>query len=268
MPPSQGVVRNPSVSETSFNCPHCGAFAKQFWFDVKADSMRPDGHPSWPDPEDHRKLMQNAKPEAKKAIEEFSAKLLGRKPFLRGGKETTYTQSVYNLFLSQCFNCQEIAVWMGASLLWPSRGEVPLPNPDMPIEAISDYEEAAQIVGQSPRGAAALLRLVIQKICVTLGGTGALNKDIGDLVAKGLDPRVQQALDVVRVIGNNAVHPGELNLRDDKETAHKLFVLVNMIVDIMITQPRHLSDMFKDLPPSSLAAIDRRDRSTGSQSES
>ena len=37
---------------------------------------------------------------------------------------------------------------------------------------------------------------------------------------------------------NEAVHHGEMDLRDDVETASQLFVLVNAIADQMITQPK------------------------------
>lgn len=147
-----------------------------------------------------------------------------------------------------------------ASLAWPSRGAVAQPNPDMPADALSDYDEASQIVDKSARGAAALLRLAIQRICIELGGDGKnLNKDIARLVENGLDPRVQQALDVVRVIGNNAVHPGEIDIRDDRVTVEKLFTLVNLMVDVMISQPKQVGEMFAGLPTGTLAAIEKRD---------
>ena len=44
-----------------------------------------------------------------------------------------------------------------------------------------------------------------------------IDDDIGALVKRGLDARIQKALDVVRVVGNNAVHPGQIDLRDDNE---------------------------------------------------
>ena len=53
-----------------------------------------------------------------------------------------------------------------------------------------------------------------------------LNYDIGNLVKKGVPEHVQKALDSLRVIGNNAVHPGELDLKDDVETAILLFRLI------------------------------------------
>jgi hypothetical protein len=56
----------------------------------------------------------------------------------------------------------------------------------------------------------------------------------------GLDGRIQKALDVVRVIGNKAVHPGQIDLRDDKATASKFFALVNLIVEATITSPKHV----------------------------
>ncbi len=105
-----------------------------------------------------------------------------------------------------------------------------------------------------------MLRLSVQKLCKHLGEAGAnINEDIAALVKKGLDVRVRQALDVVRVIGNNAVHPGKIDLRDDRATAERLFGLVNLIAEIMISQPKHVSDMFASLPEGARKAIETRD---------
>jgi hypothetical protein len=93
------------------------------------------------------------------------------------------------------------------------------PNADMPDEIAADHREgadhreAADIVARSPRGAAALLRLCIQKLCRHLGKPGRdINSDIAEMVREGLPASIQKALDIVRVTGNEAVHPGELEL--------------------------------------------------------
>ena len=65
-----------------------------------------------------------------------------------------------------------------------------------------------------------------------------LIKDIGTLVEIGPDPDLQKAFDTVRVIGNNAVHPGTIDIRDDRVTATALFMPFDTIADRMITQPR------------------------------
>ncbi len=87
-----------------------------------------------------------------------------------------------------------------------------------------------------------------------------INDEIGNLVQKGLDKRIQQALDVVRVVGNSAVHPGQIDLRDDKATASKLFGLVNVIVELQITQANHIEEMYDAVVPESVKAqIEKRD---------
>jgi acetyl/propionyl-CoA carboxylase alpha subunit len=70
---------------------------------------------------------------------------------------------------------------------------------------------------------------------------------------------VQKALDVVRVIGNNAVHPGQIDLRDDRRTAETLFGLVNLICEKMITEPKHVEAVYEKLPESARHAIEKRD---------
>ncbi|NOD30024.1 DUF4145 domain-containing protein [Ruegeria atlantica] len=131
----------------------------------------------------------------------------------------------------------------------------------MPKNVREDYYEAALILDASPRGAAALLRLGLQKLCVHLGEPGKhIDTDIASLVSKGLDVRVQQALDAVRVIGNEAVHPGSIDLRANRETAEMLFQLMNLIVEKMISEPKHVQSVYDKLPQTKREAIERRDQ--------
>jgi len=89
-----------------------------------------------------------------------------------------------------------------------------------------------------------------------------INQDIKALVEAGLPARVQQALDSVRVIGNEAVHPGVLDLRDDPKMATALFELVNFIADKMLTEPREIESIYASLPESKLDGIKQRDKSS------
>jgi hypothetical protein len=162
--------------------------------------------------------------------------------------------------ISICAHCRKFAIWFGPKMIWPSNSPAPLPHQDLPEAIAVDYNEARQVFGASPRGAAALLRLCIQKLCIHFGEPGKdLNADIGALVKKGLNPKIQKSLDVVRVIGNEAVHPGTIDLSDQPETALELFKLVNIIVETMISQPKAIDELFKSLPETKRAQIEKRD---------
>jgi hypothetical protein len=86
-----------------------------------------------------------------------------------------------------------------------------------------------------------------------------LDKNIGMPVPMGLPVAVQQVLDVVRVIGNETVHPAELYLRDDRTTAASLFTLVNLIAEKMITEPRAGAEMFDALPQGKRDYVGKRE---------
>lgn len=172
----------------------------------------------------------------------------------------THESNTQEFSFARCVRCGEYSVWKDAGMIFPEGGAAPLPNPDLPQEIQGDFLEARAIVGRSPRGAAALLRLALQKLCKELGEPGKdINTDIGSLVKKGLNPLIQQSLDAVRVIGNEAVHPGQIDLRDQPEIAQSLFQLVNIIADALITHPKHIAATYATLPAGKLAGIVARD---------
>ena len=185
-----------------------------------------------------------------------------REVFFEAEEQSLYVKTeLANVVLSKCFSCKAISVWRADELIYPLNHVVIAPNEGMPADVKEDFLEASEILDKSPRGAAALLRLSIQKLLIHLGEKGKnINDEIGNLVQKGLDKRIQQALDVVRVVGNSAVHPGQIDLRDDKTTASKLFGLVNVIVESQITQANHIEEMYDAVVPESVKAqIEKRD---------
>lgn len=208
-------------------CHHCGAFSHQDWYAAFADETS--------------------------NLDSVSPSFSGQ----AGGFKTRVT----GLYFSSCASCRRLSVWVGGGLVFPfSRGDAPQPNADMPDDVLSDYMEAAAIVKYSPRSAAALLRLAVEKLCRNIGGQGSIDKMIGDLVAKGLDTRIQKALDTLRVIGNESVHPGQMDLKDDVATASSLFGLLNLVVDRMISEPRHIDEMYALLPKGKVEGINNRDK--------
>jgi len=178
---------------------------------------------------------------------------------LVGEIRISFEAYIEGLYASVCSRCKNYALWHGTEMIYPLSSNAPLPSTDMPKTVKEDFDEARKIVNASPRAAAALLRLALQKLMIHLGEKGKdLNDDIGSLVEKGLPAKIQKALDSVRVIGNNAVHPGEIDLKDDMHTAIALFELTNMIVDVMITQPKKVEEVYSKIPESAKEAIKKR----------
>ncbi len=174
----------------------------------------------------------------------------------------TYQGSPLNSAL--CQHCKQEVLFLGKDLIWPRLSEAPPPAIDLPEHLYEDYNEASAICQTSPRGAAALLRLLIQKLCAELGAPQKdVNAAIGHLVETGVvSAPIQKALDAVRVVGNEAVHPGTMDLRDDTATVNSLFGLINFIVEKAITEPREIDAIYSSLPAGKLAGIAQRDIKT------
>lgn len=212
----------PMFQQKSFHCPNCGILSEQTW------AHRVAGHYSYIEP---------------------------------SGQAAQSQYTLTNYRTAKCTHCGNFSIWLSDKMVYPSSGTVEMANNDLPDDIKNDYNEAKDIVNISPRGAAALLRLAVQKLCIHLGEKGTnINDDIKSLVNKGLPQTMQQALDSVRVVGNNAVHPGKIDLNDDIEIAYALFGFVNIICEMLISQPKKVKEYYeKHIPENVRKGIEKRD---------
>ena len=203
----------PSIREPAFNCPQCHAFAQQYWYSLrvkrlegkrpldrsKIDFDRPEGHVAergsyW------SHLAEDPTVQTSRLSQVILAGWMDKgNPFIWRSDDREslpFLPELHNVFLSKCAYCEEVSVWIYDRLVHPlPSGAAPPANPDLSDDIRRDYDEASHILDESPRGAAALIRLALQKLCIELGQPGKnLNDDIKALVKAGLDPTVQQAL--------------------------------------------------------------------------
>ena len=132
----------------------------------------------------------------------------------------------------------------------------------MPLEVKKIFEEAGKISSISPRASAGLLRLCIEKITEELEENDDLNARIANLVKGGLPIEIQQALDVVRVTGNDALHVGQIDLNGSPETTRSLFDIVNIIVQRMISDKKQIKSLYEQLPKEKRSGIENRDKNS------
>jgi len=253
----------PLISKTAFSCPHCGAYTTQNWFQLSADPYSEEHRtPTIPNEEmaEDFRTAKDIPEETRHELVKWVEDMLSGRPFFEKTKNTLYNRpTVQNCNISRCYNCKELSVWVHDQIVYPNTKIDIKPNSDLPEYIRNLFDEAREIVDLSPKGAAAILRLCIQHLCKDLGESGKkIDKDIASLVSKGLNPLVQKALDVVRVVGNEAVHPGEINLDDNKDIAIKLFGLVNLICEQMISHPKQVEALYGGLPEEKLKGIEQR----------
>ncbi|MGV3526528.1 MAG: DUF4145 domain-containing protein [Candidatus Sericytochromatia bacterium] len=227
----------PEFQKESFTCPHCNAIAQQDWYSLLID---------------------------------------------------TFGQRRSELSIAYCAvkNCSQYTVWFDKDnendpqaiatdrrskpkrktpiMIFPKSSIFPMPNPDTPEDIKADYMEARGIGIDSPRSSMALLRLCLQKLLKHLDCPHEnINKDISYLVTeKGLPRQIQQSMDSIRILGNNAVHPSDPNLSFTYTPGEVdiCFRLFNMIVQRMITEPKELDELYAIIPPTAREAIERRDK--------
>ncbi len=168
-----------------------------------------------------------------------------------------------NMQAASCGRCDRSSIWIKEKMIYPKILTAPLAYIDMPKPVKELYEEARLISNDSPRAAAALLRVALEKLTEELGEkTGALNTRIGNLHKEGLPKTVISSLDIVRINANEGgSHSGEIDLtgNDGAEIVDKLFWLVNIIIEKTISEPKEIEKQFSSLPQHKKDGIENRD---------
>lgn len=233
----------PTHGASSFDCPHCGAHSQQTWAQAVFYADEHGSTTDWP------------------AIDR-----------------------------SVCYSCKKETVWRGRMthsrsasptfghdsrmkyrILWPRQQAGVPAHERLPEDLRPLYDEAREIADLSPRAAAALLRLLTESLLrqVAEEPKGKPFELIGQLVReKKLDDQARMLADYLRITGNNAVHPGQI---DDDEDAQKrvsmMFPFVNSLVQRLIADPAEIHELYEQLPEDARAATDRRDGRPPSSSE-
>lgn len=152
------------------------------------------------------------------------------------------------LSLGTCEKCSRFSLWIEGEMIYPPSADLPLPRMEMPEEVREIYLEARRTLDASPRAASALLRLAIRGLISHLGETDDIAENLENLNKRGLDEKIQVALQRVGMVGEGAVEPGMIDPGDGEETARALFEILNLIVDALMVQPRRVDEMLGKLP--------------------
>lgn len=248
------LKNEPGLGLNSFQCPHpeCKTVAQQRWFNSDISGKRIYSLVF--------DLYMDYRAEQESYVQSAIEAFLNR---AGGDISRTIGNFVPQKFsIATCHACNDISLWVGPKMVYPRSNSIVAPNVDMDDDIKVIYNEAASIFYDSPKGATALLRLALQKLLKQVGKDGGnINSDIKELVAAGLSPKIQQALDLLRVVGNNAVHPGQINLDDNSEMAIKLFSILNFIAEELVTKPKELSALYDEtIPLETRGHIEARDK--------
>ena len=234
------IITPPNFKGESFACPHCGAFSLMIWERLCLQHLR-GPLPQYTPPE----LIQS------------------------------------NFWHVCCAACKQANIWLEhekyieeidethsyGTMIYPTTNTAPPPHADMPPDVKLDYCEAASIQQNSPRGAAALLRLALQKLCKHLGEKGEnINDDIRALSSsRKVSLEVIRMADVLRITGNCSVHPGKMSSEDIDEVSDGLFDLINYIIKEAISDPAYRSSIYNKMPENLRKKAEEKDEKNRSE---
>ncbi|EQA6177520.1 DUF4145 domain-containing protein [Campylobacter jejuni] len=207
----------PCFKGAAFNCPHCGVYSRMEW----------DG-------------------------------------FYNGYNNRIKQVEGYSLSESTCYHCERSVIWYlkdeNPKIFFPREVAIP-PEENMPENVKEIYEEASLVLGDSPRASCALLRLALQELMKYLKENiqiynglknRNINEDIKEIINIGnfyqeQKESLEEAMNSIRLIGNKASHPSELDINDNSEIANILFEMINFIVGEIITKPKEREERLNKL---------------------
>lgn len=175
------------------------------------------------------------------------------------GSEIPRGQPDGSLERATCHTCGGKSYWVDKEIAYPPLLLGPPPSDDLEGELLAIYNEARSITHLSPRAAAALLRLLIEKLVKQLDPDAPERMFLHDRIerlakAGRVTTATVTALHMVKWGGNDGVHEGQIDPtgEDDLAVALFLFEVANRIIDDVIGMPRQIERL--------QAARDERDK--------
>ena len=143
----------PQLAAESFSCPHCNAFAHQWWYRLYLKGTKNGSELKTLSIEkiNPRRDFKILDEDDRKRAESFVKRLEKNFVTFRTQRHNEYLAGeMINLHLSRCFACDGFAVWVADRLVYPVRkGEI-IAHEEMPSVIRDDFDEAAAIVDVSP----------------------------------------------------------------------------------------------------------------------
>lgn len=224
----------PKYMRPSFACPLCGALAAQEWRELYV----PNGKGGFGHLQNKRQL--DTQPAAgPRFIDPLWA-------------------------ASKCYACGNHSIWLHGSLVYPDPLSARVavahaPHEEMPADAADLFREAVAVLPFSRRAAAALCRASMERLVKILDPDSPRRAKLDERLVR-LEGRVSTStidlLNVLRHVGNTALHGEQdgdgsaiIYIDEDDETiAETFFLVINTLVDELITKPRRAAELYGTLP--------------------
>lgn len=154
-----------------------------------------------------------------------------------------------NLFyFENCEVCQGTCIYDAKTgeKIHPKTTSIKKPNNDMPQNIKDLYIEASSVFELSPRSALAIIRLALDLLCIELGANNkdSLYNKVEWLYNENvINSEIKELAHGVRGLGNDAVHPRNIDDQIDKNDAELVFELLNIIVEEKITKVNRKNEL-------------------------
>jgi len=168
-----------------------------------------------------------------------------------------YNSNLQDFDAIQCVVCGNYSLYYQGKMIYPLETNVSKPNEDMPDNVKDIYLEARNVLNISPKSACALLRLALERLMGELDVEGrTLNDKINNYCNNyNSDNRLIKAFHLVRLVGNDVVHSGVLDVDDNEDIARAMFGIINEIVNETITKKNKMDAIFECLPKNKTDSI-------------
>ena len=252
----------PRLSSTAFNCPRCGTYAHQEWFDLKRETYTND---NWNNGVESVNAVDSGILDPTTQLQDTWVQ--------EGDFKVAHVVGQWRM--SKCWKCVEYSTWRDDELVFPAGSSyAPQPHEDMPDEAKTLYREAAAVVGISPRAGAALARATLELLLKELDpmeGKQDLAKRIDHvLIDVGEKTPLGRMLTVIRHSGNKSLHveeqPDAIMVQildpEDPGVLALIFESINDLVEQLRTRPERVEALFQSVPAAVRDRVGKTPRPT------